>query len=380
VTAVIDPRLSSPLYPTITIISPSQKIALLLFSGMSFFFLFAGPWNLYQSTFISAFCVSFLCALVGLYATDLPSSTRASWLLPFRFYNWTNTIVSFLLFLFTQLEYRQKCTNDRDLADRTLKNAYSFDCDNIGLGFIWWTLEFIIAIAVALTCAILTHTYGRRLSLNTQSMTISAGYGPLLSSEQNNQPANGPNQANNAKIVRCRGITIGVCIIILLTSITIYISFFIPSPSVVGQCPVGTGFLNPPAKNDLGCCAWIIPEGTCCSQQACTLKDDYFFLARSPACVDVLGLLSCSICHPYSGKWATSFTNITICQSFCEEIYRKCTTDNGDAFAARTYCLNQLEVMVVNNTASNAPCFNAATPVSFSLPLLVFLPFLGLLW
>ncbi len=85
-------------------------------------------------------------------------------------------------------------------------------------------------------------------------------------------------------------------------------------------------------------------HGTCCRQTACLHKIES--LIGDERCSDLVGLLSCSVCHTNSAEFARSITNITICPSFCDELYDAC--GGSSTGESRTqYCQSEFGVSLV---------------------------------
>eukprot|EP00824_Muranothrix_gubernata_P014457 TRINITY_DN30033_c0_g1_i1.p1 TRINITY_DN30033_c0_g1~~TRINITY_DN30033_c0_g1_i1.p1 ORF type:complete len:493 (+),score=56.00 TRINITY_DN30033_c0_g1_i1:52-1479(+) len=119
-------------------------------------------------------------------------------------------------------------------------------------------------------------------------------------------------------------------------------------------------------KCDLGCCSWY-ESSTCCLPSACGRREDYGALLENKGqwCRDGLDMLNCAICSPLAGRFVlpSSEKNITVCTSFCSDVYSDCTGAYSvrmkqrvsEIGSARDFCEQALGL-----TVDIHDCFDAA--------------------
>lgn len=148
---------------------------------------------------------------------------------------------------------------------------------------------------------------------------------------------------------------------------------------VQGSCPAyetdhPDSFFKKPERNDLGCCTWTAKEGTCCKQSACDAKGYTYDFDVSDACNDLMGLLSCSVCHVDAGMYAGGFGNVTVCDEFCEQLYLSCDGSSSST-DYRSFCQDMVKVHVARPGVESPMCFGAGSSLrshtSVLLPLLL---------
>eukprot|EP00298_Acanthocystis_sp_HF-20_P003506 c13856_g1_i3.p1 GENE.c13856_g1_i3~~c13856_g1_i3.p1 ORF type:complete len:373 (+),score=130.76 c13856_g1_i3:23-1141(+) len=314
------------------------SIVCLVISGLLIFALMSPAlvWPNFYTTAMILFAFVFVLALVG-----ACSPLRQSW--PFRpitYFSFALIVFILLAMALTFIDYRDKCTNRMDLADRPLRNAFAFDCEFGLLLLAFWVVGIAILVIILVVLAIM-------------SLQLTAAFdGYQMRIAYSNLPK-----------LRIIGNTIAVIVIVIGFIVLMVYSFSgYPTETVPGQCPAGSDFFAKPEYNDLGCCSWTAKSGTCCRQSACQNKAS--FTTTNSTCSDKLGLLSCSVCHTTSGDYATSIKNITICSSFCDQLYEACAPLYS--YSAKEYCTERLSMIVVPDNAG-IPCFSAAPSIELSV-------------
>mmetsp|Transcript_6855 Transcript_6855/g.16111 ORF Transcript_6855/g.16111 Transcript_6855/m.16111 type:complete len:170 (-) Transcript_6855:261-770(-) len=133
-----------------------------------------------------------------------------------------------------------------------------------------------------------------------------------------------------------------------------------------------------PVNNFSPCCTHY--AATCCDLHGDRCKRAYDFAApsfpRTERCEELLALLSCARCSSYAGHYdgsghstpLTARPNLTLCESFCSELWGAC----GRTFAppagaaldelhessrAREFCVDQLGLRLPPPGDPHAPCF-----------------------
>eukprot|EP00301_Raphidiophrys_heterophryoidea_P013044 c20382_g1_i1.p1 GENE.c20382_g1_i1~~c20382_g1_i1.p1 ORF type:complete len:407 (+),score=82.01 c20382_g1_i1:65-1222(+) len=300
-------------------------------------------WSQFWQTGAILQSFTFVMALVALCSNKHHSGL----LRPLAFVSLAQAILFAASALMTYKDYRDKCTHRTNLADRDLQNAYAFDCEWGVILIALWTVGIVISIilfsALAGVAFCTVSAYDRY-----QQVKQNAGI-PLVRSWT---------------IPPVVGTILGVTMVTILFVVMMVGSFQgHKTGKVDGECAAGSDFFSQPEYNDLGCCRWTAKHGTCCQQSACENKQTWWDTSTnvnattSGKCDDLFGLLSCSACHTDAGHYATSFSNITICESFCNQLHDNCCVDCTRT--ATAYCTQELQLIVVPD--SFAPyCFNAS--------------------
>jgi hypothetical protein len=114
------------------------------------------------------------------------------------------------------------------------------------------------------------------------------------------------------------------------------------------------------------CCSWN--NATCLTPQGCHDKYEYYQPLLMPArdknkCNQLWGLLSCAIASPYSGLYVGTNMTITVCHSYCFNLWHACTNSSwwpdADAF-----CNIQPKLRIAKG---NESCYSAAARVNIPM-------------
>jgi uncharacterized membrane protein len=139
-----------------------------------------------------------------------------------------------------------------------------------------------------------------------------------------------------------------------------------------GSCPVQPDFFfEVPEENDVDCCIWQ-QNATCCHRSVCIPdhKPGASTIPGSSAeqdkCNDLLGLLNCAPCRYDSGTFLSfppssespwNQGNLTVCRSFCDELFNSCFPNMGFTTKICAFgdsCRFKTEGVVTNYTAANS--------------------------
>jgi len=307
-------------------------------------------WEDFWRTYVILFATSMVVAAYGIFSNKHHSGA----VVPLAVLSTSLCFMIITSGALTYIDYQSKCIHNHNLSQRSLQNAYEFGCGWRKV-FLWlWSVVLLCSAGSFFLVGYLSFSIVRKYDKYQRIMgravwggTWRQGHVPVLA----------------AYLVAV--VFVGVCVIMLMVSSLAGHK----TGHVKGACPTGNTFFVFPQYNDVGCCEWATASGTCCQQSICDNFVDYAYSnSQSSTCSNLVGLLQCATCHPNSGQFATSLTNITICDSFCTQMYDACNSKTQHNSSVQ-FCRDTFHVEVTDS--ASGMCFNSALAVSPALTLFV---------
>eukprot|EP00301_Raphidiophrys_heterophryoidea_P019370 c4318_g1_i1.p1 GENE.c4318_g1_i1~~c4318_g1_i1.p1 ORF type:complete len:362 (-),score=80.53 c4318_g1_i1:316-1401(-) len=282
-------------------------------------------WEEFWKTFVVLFAGSIVLAAYGIFSNKFHSGA----VLPLAVLSLSLCFMILLSAALTFADYQSKCKRQLNLSQRTLQNAYEFGCGWQTV-FLWlWSLMIVCSAALFLFVGVLGFSIVHKFDKYQRIMGRPVWGGQL---RQGHLPV--------AAAYMLALAFVGVCFVMLMVSSFAGHS----SGGVSGVCPGGTHYFETPKHNDVGCCEWTATKGTCCQQSVCSNLPEYPYPnSHSNTCNSLVGLLKCATCHPDSGKFAQSMSNITICDSFCTQIFDACCVSDCNSTTRVDFCKDQFK-------------------------------------